>query len=440
MIGKRFSRAISWARRFFFPVMGNHAPAFTVASLATAKQSLPWMRPSSTTTPPEGHPPSSSYIPWPASAPISRRSHPGSNSLLSRSRAVHLPLACSLSMRTCPPPWRTRVRSRSKSATRMRIRSSLRFRAKSFSDAMTRRYFKAPTFGLVRRQTLMAVTWGVALLCLGLLACQNSASTTPRSAWAILDAPQHAEGHSWHVNGAGQVTLVLSNPRSGEALCAVVHGPWRGGSLDIPCVELAPEPDVVTSSTTHAHLLQAGVGLDRWAGCNSLNYLAEGPVLQSRKTTWGGGCGRRRRVERGAHGGAVPRIGVGQSSLRFVHPRLADGSHHGVLGGPPVGTGGVDGSSCLDDGRFVGGRSGICGVRDRYEALLGHGIEGEREPKVLMGSVADGVWHAPGQNTFVARWVEDAGGNMPCRKRTMTATWRSGWSKSWSTPRSATCG
>jgi hypothetical protein len=27
--------AISWARRFFLPVMGNQAPAFTVASLAT---------------------------------------------------------------------------------------------------------------------------------------------------------------------------------------------------------------------------------------------------------------------------------------------------------------------------------------------------------------------------------------------------------------------
>ena len=118
---------------------------------------------------------------------------------------------------------------------------------------------------------------------MGLLGCHSSASTTRRERLVQLDAPQHALGHSWHLNGAGQVTLVLSNPRSGEALCAVVHGPWRGGALDIPCVALPAEPDVVTSGTTHAHLLHAGVGLDRWVGCNSLNYLADGPVLSHAK-------------------------------------------------------------------------------------------------------------------------------------------------------------
>ena len=56
------------------------------------------------------------------------------------------------------------------------------------------------------------------------------------------------------------------------------------------------------------------------------------------------------------------------------------------------------------------GAQAFAGVRDRYEALVGQRMEGAKAPKVLMGSVADGVWHAPGQNTFVARWVEDAGG------------------------------
>ena len=30
--------------------------------------------------------------------------------------------------------------------------------------------------------------------------------------------------------------------------------------------------------------------------------------------------------------------------------------------------------------------------------------------RVFTGSVADGVWHAPGKGSFVAQWIEDAGG------------------------------
>ena len=40
-MGKRFSIAISWARKVFLPVIGNQAPAFTVASLATIIHCLP---------------------------------------------------------------------------------------------------------------------------------------------------------------------------------------------------------------------------------------------------------------------------------------------------------------------------------------------------------------------------------------------------------------
>jgi iron complex transport system substrate-binding protein len=30
--------------------------------------------------------------------------------------------------------------------------------------------------------------------------------------------------------------------------------------------------------------------------------------------------------------------------------------------------------------------------------------------RVFTGSVADGVWHAPGNDSFVAQWIRDAGG------------------------------
>jgi iron complex transport system substrate-binding protein len=61
-------------------------------------------------------------------------------------------------------------------------------------------------------------------------------------------------------------------------------------------------------------------------------------------------------------------------------------------------------------GDSLAGAQAFADIRDRYEALKGQGMTGAQVPKVLMGSVADGVWHAPGQNTFVSRWVEDAGG------------------------------
>ena len=44
-MGRRFSSAISWARRTFLQVMGNQAPAFTVASLDTTTTSRSWIVP-----------------------------------------------------------------------------------------------------------------------------------------------------------------------------------------------------------------------------------------------------------------------------------------------------------------------------------------------------------------------------------------------------------
>ena len=62
---------ISCARKFFLAVIGNHAPAFTVASFATTTHCLPEIYPIFTTTPAEGHPPCFSYMSSPANAPIS---------------------------------------------------------------------------------------------------------------------------------------------------------------------------------------------------------------------------------------------------------------------------------------------------------------------------------------------------------------------------------
>ena len=136
-MGMRFSMAISWARRFFLPVIGNHAPAFTVASLATTRQVRPAIRPSTTTTPAEGHPPCSAYIPSAAKAPISTEGAPGSRRRLTRSRALSLPCSASFSRRFLPPPRETSFHLLRHSDTKSLISSALRSVRRSF--AMTKK-------------------------------------------------------------------------------------------------------------------------------------------------------------------------------------------------------------------------------------------------------------------------------------------------------------
>ena len=104
MIGNLFSIEISWARKFFFPVIGNQAPAFTVASFATTIHCLPLTYPIFTTTPPLGQPPCSVYILSPANAAISIFLVFGSSKYSMRSLAVIFPLAWCFSILLFPPP------------------------------------------------------------------------------------------------------------------------------------------------------------------------------------------------------------------------------------------------------------------------------------------------------------------------------------------------
>ncbi len=70
-MGSRFSSAISCARSTFLQVIGNQAPALTVASFATTTASRPEIFPIPTTTPAAGAPPNSWYIPSAAQIPSS---------------------------------------------------------------------------------------------------------------------------------------------------------------------------------------------------------------------------------------------------------------------------------------------------------------------------------------------------------------------------------
>ena len=118
MIGNLFSIAISCALRFFLAVIGNQAPALTVASFATTTHCLPLIYPIFTTTPPDGHPPCETYIPSPAKAPTSMDFEFESKRYSTRSRAVSFPLACSFSILDFPPPNLTCDKRLFKSVTR----------------------------------------------------------------------------------------------------------------------------------------------------------------------------------------------------------------------------------------------------------------------------------------------------------------------------------
>ena len=97
--------AMFWARITFLAVMGKNAPAFTVASFTMSMTSRDCTRAKPVTTPAEGAPPHSWYIPHAAKPPISKNSVPGSISSAMRSRAVRRPFLCCDSIALSPPPW-----------------------------------------------------------------------------------------------------------------------------------------------------------------------------------------------------------------------------------------------------------------------------------------------------------------------------------------------
>src|SRR5437868_2384292 len=80
MRGRRFSRAIRWARRTFFTVIGKKAPALTVASLAMIMTCRCATLPIPVTTPADGAPPHSWYMFQAAQRPSSKKSVCGSRS------------------------------------------------------------------------------------------------------------------------------------------------------------------------------------------------------------------------------------------------------------------------------------------------------------------------------------------------------------------------
>ncbi|MDA0728652.1 MAG: ABC transporter substrate-binding protein [Bacteroidetes bacterium] len=242
--------------------------------------------------------------------------------------------------------------------------------------------------------------------------------TFPSERW-----PAYARGFSWGVGSQGETVLIIRQPRTEEVLAVVSRDDfalegdeWR----DFPRIVLGTG-GVITTSTTHVALLDAAGGLERWAGCTSLKYLRSDAML-----TW---VAEHRVADVSGDAGIhVERVMALDPGLVLVSPSHDLPSHHGwpvvpvteYLEPHPLGRAEWMCALAWMVGDSLQGAQAFGELRRRYEALKQASTdlhastdppkqEGRR-PTLFTGSVADGIWHAPGADSFVAHWIEDAGG------------------------------
>ena len=260
--------------------------------------------------------------------------------------------------------------------------------------------FRAPLRGLV----------GLCLVGILLLGCQSATEQgdAVKTGWIH---PRHAKGFAWAVSDQGQTTLVLRQPRTGKALATVSAVNNRDGvevGDDVPHVVVDRNRGFVTTSTTHVHLLEEGAGLDGWRGCTSLKYLRNERVL-----AWADSTAVRDVSGDGGLNAEVITVVNPGSILTGPNQDLAERNWPWVpvteyLEPHPLGRAEWMVPLAWLVGDSTAGAEAFRAVEARYAAAtkvpVGHG------KRVFTGSVADGVWHAPGKGSFVAQWIKDAGG------------------------------
>jgi iron complex transport system substrate-binding protein len=256
----------------------------------------------------------------------------------------------------------------------------------------------------------------LAAVCCGgvLAACTGSAPDWPAKC-DRTDSPSYAEGFLWWVEDlSGDSTLCIRQPRTGVWLATVSRSPevptelkrYLGNAL--PHVQLKSESRGVTTSTTHVHLLLEAGAIHAWRGCTSLEYLRDKRVLDLADSL-----------------GVVDVKGDGgfnAEAMEAVSPTwvLASPAHDlGERGWPlipvteylePHPLGRAEWMTVLSwmVGESARGAEAFDGVKRTYEDMVAQ--TSAKAKRVFTGSVADGIWHAPGKDSFVAQWIEDAGG------------------------------
>ena len=229
-----------------------------------------------------------------------------------------------------------------------------------------------------------------------------------------LSSPSHASGFQWFQTEEGVTVLVLRQPRTEEVLATVsIQALAEGNALNsmwngVPHVTVDQTKGFVTTSTTHVHLLHAGAGLEGWKACTSLEYLRNAEVR-----AWADSAGVRDvRGDSGWNVEAVEAVAPGWMAVSPTYD-LAERSWPLVplteyLEPTPLGRAEWMVPLAWLAGDSVAGARAFQEVQERYSEL--QEPETKSRKRVFTGSVADGVWHAPGNDSFVAQWIRDAGG------------------------------
>ncbi|MGB1384338.1 MAG: ABC transporter substrate-binding protein [Flavobacteriales bacterium] len=256
---------------------------------------------------------------------------------------------------------------------------------------------------------------GAALCCVGMLLGCGRSKPECHGDHVQFVAPAYAEGFVWWSGGEGEeTTLCIRQPRTGAWLATVSRSERPPRELTehlatgVPHVQLQEESRGVTTSTTHVHLLDAAGALGTWRGCTSLAYLRDERVLELADAQGVADV-------KGDGGLNAEAMAVAAPTWVLVSPayELDDRGWPLIpvteyLEPHPLGRAEWMVALSWLAGDSVRGVHAFDAVKQTYEALVVD-VPSVRK-RVFTGSVADGVWHAPGKDSFVAKWIEDAGG------------------------------
>lgn len=249
----------------------------------------------------------------------------------------------------------------------------------------------------------MRLTWWIGLLAVG-ISCSTvpeQASVSPETDWV---KPEYAEGFQWRTTADGSAVLRLMDLNASSETELM--------QLTVPAD--APFARLACLSTTHLNLLEAGGLLDRAvAGCY-LNYVRDPSILKA------------------VESGAIRSLGQQEPDIEILVDERADAylvypfgdSDHSALerAGIPVvpiseyleahPLGRAEWVRCL--GRMCGAAtaadSAFFAIEERYQRVQKRFGDAAFRPVVFTGSQDGGVWYAPGGQSFIRHFVEDAGG------------------------------
>ena len=258
-----------------------------------------------------------------------------------------------------------------------------------------------------------------------LVGCGGPPPTADTSGWATWRRVDNAYAERFQIweRGADRLLLVFGHGGIQDTVGRYVVTTDDPSPLPVSALQLTPGlKEVATGSTTHVPYIAALGALEAIAACAHTDQVRD-TVFASR-------------VRQGLVREIALGDGLDREVLIAMRPRIFFGDPFGrgdagalEQAGIPV----VEVSEYLEEHplgraewlRFFGvllGRERLAdslfsGIRQRYEAIRADSTTRDR-PSVLFGSVWSGQWWVPPGNSYMARFIEDAGGRYVFADRT----------------------